>query len=199
MDEDDDLDVLNDEDLDDELYGEEPVAKKTAEITNLHKDEKPDSTSDGKKIVQPMDDEHKILELFNLLSEPYKSEFMSFVEAFAAYADVEINKPDIRNIPKWSGKKKDGSALSWLNKHYGHLINPSDKELCFIFRQDVINHDPTLVSGVSREANKQGKDGGDFLPTRSNKTRQKAKIAKPSLIRFVNAVQRQEYRDACID
>ncbi|MEE9398542.1 MAG: hypothetical protein V3V31_16205 [Methylococcales bacterium] len=108
----------------------------------------------------------------------------------------EPEKPDISAVPLWRGKVKDGPAIDWLKTHYGQWLKCCGADKNYIYRQDILDHDPKLARGISREANILGKNGRKFIPTDSDEldNREEQQGITEEVIRTVNAVQRRVYR-----
>ncbi len=108
----------------------------------------------------------------------------------------EKEEPDLSQIPLWGGKIKDGSAIEWLEKHYGQWLKRYGADQNYIHRQDIKNHDEKLVQAVSNYMCKENIRARDILPTRSDLVTSNAEKFNitPEIERTTNTIQRRKYR-----
>ena len=111
-------------------------------------------------------------------------------------AQLSEEKPDLSQIPLWGGKIKDGSAIEWLEKHYGQWLKRYGADQNYIHRQDIKNHDEKLVQAVSNYMCKENIRARDILPTRSDLVTSNAEKFNitPEIERTTNTIQRRKYR-----
>lgn len=137
-----------------------------------------------------MEDKQKLKPDFDIAREAVaklpREQQLALVEEFAPKTQKPEQaqaqeKPDISHIPLWGGKIKDGSALEWLETHYGQYLTTCGAPQNLLYRQDINAHDPSLLVGITTELRTtkdpsyKGKKQRDFVPIKTNEVDDRAK------------------------
>ncbi|MCH9660403.1 MAG: hypothetical protein K0U54_05775 [Bacteroidetes bacterium] len=106
------------------------------------------------------------------------------------------SKPDLRSIPLWGGKKKDGPAIEWLDRYYGQWLKRCGANRNYIYRQDVETHDNKLAKRVQIEAREKKIKPRFFLPTISDEIDDIAKEKNIGVVekRVIGAINTRKIR-----
>ncbi len=115
-------------------------------------------------------------------------------------AQLSEEKPDLSQIPLWGGKIKDGSAIEWLDKHYGKWLKRCGADQNYIYRKDIVAHDAKLVKAVEMDAYMNKHKPRDYIPTRSDRVTdnvEKFNITS-EVERTVNTIKKRKHRSLSI-
>jgi tetratricopeptide (TPR) repeat protein len=94
-----------------------------------------------------------------------------FKQAARAVLLPPVTPEEIANIPQWRGRKLDGPATDFLEKHYGKWLAKFGGEQR-VFQDQIRHHNLELIHGLQSQLWEAGKGEKvrDYLPTRSART-----------------------------
>jgi soluble cytochrome b562 len=102
---------------------------------------------------------------------------------------------DLSSIPLYPGKRQSGiDGREWLKTHYGSGLKSCGAPENLFYREEIKDHDQKLVRRIAFECEQAKIPYCEVIPTRRDKTDEKAKSINPEDIKTVKTLMRRSSR-----